>query len=168
MRQSDKYIKAYKDTFFNKKRVESGLRISDIADYLGVSLAGAGQYFTGAQMPPEGVIEKLCELFDVDILVGTRELKKDNKVWVAEHKRKMLYQATATKHNPEPPKQAELTPIVEEAEESVVEEIILDDIVVSNNKVAILSEDECKKILGLLYGNVDYDTYSQIAKMLID
>lgn len=76
--------KARKVTFWNKKRMERGLKIYEVADMLGKDRRSIGMCFTGQVFPSEDIIEGLCKIFNVDIGVGRQEFIKANDEWKAD------------------------------------------------------------------------------------
>ena len=53
-------------------RLEKGLKIKDVAEYLNVNLRTVYRYEEGTREPSISVLIKLCDLFDVpaDYLIG--------------------------------------------------------------------------------------------------
>ena len=75
-----------KVTWWNRKRVECNIRYKDLVSaFDDVGSSSWGGYFSGQVMPSDGVIEKLCNFFDVDFDEGKAHFAEDHKEWVSEH-----------------------------------------------------------------------------------
>ena len=161
------------NTFWSKKRVENGFKVEDIASYLNISVQTAGQYLTGQQMPPEDIIRKMCDLFDVDFNEGSLAFQHANREWTSsrgrEHEviRGPRPEKPATKRHRNRKKQAEglrLYPVHTEIVEKPKSEPVPEKPVVAKieDLIAVKSDNDviCRnKILTLLYGRVDYDIF---------
>jgi transcriptional regulator with XRE-family HTH domain len=66
----------FKDNFWSRKRVESGLTIDMMAEKVGLTSSTAGRYIIGMQIPEDEVIQRFCDLFNVDFMVGKGEFTK--------------------------------------------------------------------------------------------
>lgn len=76
--------KARRVTFWNKKRMEKGLKIHEVADMLGKDRRSIGMCFTGQVFPSEDIIEGFCKIFNVDIGLGRQEFIRANDEWKAD------------------------------------------------------------------------------------
>ncbi len=70
-----------KDTFWNQQRVNAGVTYNDVARYLHCSPSLAGRFFTGILVPKDEYIDKLCDWFGVDRILGEREFRKAAREW---------------------------------------------------------------------------------------
>jgi transcriptional regulator with XRE-family HTH domain len=161
------------NTFWSKKRVENGFKVEDIASYLEISVQTAGQYLTGQQMPSEDIIRKMCDLFDVDFNEGSLAFQHANKEWTSsrgkEHNviRGPRPEKPVSKRHRNRKKPAEglrLYPVHTEIIEEPIPEPVPEKPAVAKieDLIAIKSDSDviCRnKILTLLYGQVDYDTF---------
>lgn len=66
-------------------REEAGLKQKDMAEKLEMSTSGYGFYETGRRTPDAEMIEKLCNIFDVnaDYLLGRSNIRKQNELKIA-------------------------------------------------------------------------------------
>lgn len=149
----------YKDNFWSKTRVDNNVRLREIGDLLGVSRATAGAYFTGFIMPSEDKIETLCEFFDVDLRIGTREFDKIHKAYDTEEKKTLKYSAKS--------KQIDIDTVIKSADADNTPQIEPDTVpeIKSDNDIKSPSP-ETTDVLRLLYGKCDYDTFRSIEAML--
>ena len=161
---------AYKDTFWNKVRVEKGFKLQEIADYLHCSIGSVGSYFSGQTVPSEKVIKALCEYFEIAEPLGTRAFVEDNKAWHAEHVRVYRVPAQKVTKSKKPKKKTEeVAPVVTEAipTKADVTTKVVELIYGKIPYDAFVAITEGKEdILAYLYGKVDYKTYLEIAKVL--
>ena len=130
----------FKDNFWSKQRVEKGMTIREIAEFLGKGDTQVGMYFSGQQMPGEYVIRTLCELFDVEYNKGELEFQHAHRAWKADHERVLVHSA------PQP-----AIPM-----QSVVKSEI------KQNK----PEFNKDSVLELIYGKVDRSVYKLIEDLL--
>ena len=75
----------WKDTFWNQQRVNAGVTYDDIARYLNCSTSMAARFFSGILVPKEEHIDRLCDWFGVDRVLGEREFRKANREWDTIH-----------------------------------------------------------------------------------
>ena len=88
--------KAFKDTFWNLKRIERNLKLSDVSKYLNMPYGTIGTWFCGKVVPSDEHIEKLCSWF-TDILPddpitydeGKRRFELAHITYEAEHDHKL-------------------------------------------------------------------------------
>lgn len=146
-----------KDNFWSRKRVENKMTIAEIAELIGESDKTVSAYFTGFLMPHDNSIENLCELFSVDFATGKLEFQHAHRSYKAEHQRTLKY--TARKKKP--------------GEINNIEDVFLtlygvvscsEFIDIYNTAVGRAGEDI--DLMGILYGKVDYKTFSKIIKMV--
>lgn len=131
---------ASKDTFWNRKRVEKGVHIRELAEVLGCGVSTLGSFFSGQHVPNEKMIEALCTLLDVDPLEGTREFIKANKEW--DTQRGQAYKVVV--------------------KQKVEEDTKPKDTEVLNTLVPITPVVASESVLEILYGKVSYDDYNAI------
>lgn len=146
-----------KDNFWSKKRVENKMTITEVAELIGESDKTVSAYFTGFLMPHDIAIKNLCELFSVDFETGKLEFQHAHKRYKAEHQRTLKY--TARKKKP--------------GEINNIEDVFLNLYgVVSCSEfidiynTAVGRAGEGIDLMGILYGKVDYKTFSKIIKMV--
>lgn len=146
-----------KDNFWSKKRVENKMTIVEIADLIGENEKTVSCYFSGFLMPHDTSIKSLCELFSVDFETGKLEFQHAHTRYKAEHKATIKY--TARKKKP--------------GEINNIEDVFLnlygvvscsEFIDIYNTAVGRAREDI--DLMGILYGKVDYKTFSKIIKMV--
>lgn len=89
--------RAFKDTYWNKLRVERGIKVSEIAKAINFSKGITGMYFTGQRVPTEETCKLICEYFEIDPTIGMREFIKAGNAWDAEHHRMMKFRSKDTK-----------------------------------------------------------------------
>ena len=146
---------AFKDTEWNKRRVDRGFKLREIASYLHTGVGRVGAFFTGQQMPPDDIIESLCDYFDVDFLAGKHEFEEAHKHWDAEHERVLRIPAKRMEKPVKIPKKRGRKP-----------KVVVDPVAVVPTVVTPAPAQETPKvdsILAKLYGKVDYDTYTAVA-----
>ncbi len=78
----------FQDTFWNKKRVEVGIKLVDLAEQFHVSDSCVSTWLTGQIMPKDSIIQQFCDLFDVDYNTGHSEFFKAHQNYVAIQNRK--------------------------------------------------------------------------------
>lgn len=147
---------AYKDTYWNKVRVEKGFKLREVAEYLGIKLGLAGMYFSGQILPPDNTVHKLCEYFDVDYNSGQLAFQHAHRTWVAEHQRKPKVKA---EKKADTPKSAQIL------SESVLD-LIYGKVPRKDFQAILGGTVEVTGILELVYGIVDHKTYTQIEKLI--
>ena len=167
-RKSDNNIMTYKDNFWSKLRVERGIRISEIAQYMGMSNAAIGGYFTGQFLPNDDVIKALCELFDVEYGKGSCEFQKAHREWKADQTREVQLRATPTPKAPEVKKQptvssgsSDKTRLANRVGGILYGKIPYAVFVEVTDKIKG-GEDPIK----CLYGKVDFDTFNEVVSVL--
>lgn len=138
-----KSARAFRNNFWNQKRIEVGLRLRDVAEATGIKHNTLGNYFTGYSMPNDDAIKAICDLFDVDEVRGKSEFTRMHNSWDAQHKRTLALSARKDK----PKKNNEIS-VTNTAADKV------DD----TYKIA-----EINITLGnAIYGKVDYDTFLKV------
>lgn len=147
---------AYKDTYWNKVRVEKGFKLREVAEYLGIKLGLVGMYFSGQALPPDNTVHKLCEYFDVDYNSGQLAFQHAHRAWVAEHQRKPKVKAE---------KKADTSKSPQISSESLLD--LIYGKVPRKDFQAILGDTMAvTDILEIVYGVVDRKTYTQIEKLI--
>ena len=58
-----------------KARIESGIKLKEVAQYLNVTVRAVMRYEEGTREPSIEILKKLCDLYDVsaDYLIGRKE-----------------------------------------------------------------------------------------------
>ena len=148
--------KTYKDTFWSKKRIDNNILIKDLAEMFGVSRSSMGAYFTGYLVPPEPLIDTLCEYFGVDKIEGTREFIKAHKEYDAEcNERTLKASAKKPKERKEEKPTTQAKPVVEV--EQPIEE-----------KKGMTDTEKIETVKKLAYGKVSYDDFSGMDSLSVD
>lgn len=142
----------FKDTYWNKKRVEADVSISELADLMGVKRATMGAYCSGYLVPHPDVMKQMCEFFGVDFIKGKSEFEKAHKAWDATHKRTL--KASARKPKKTKDKTVDIAELVVQSNTPLVTTSVH-----SNRAV-------CETILKAVYHKVDYDDYSRLSDYL--
>lgn len=175
----------FSNNFWSKKRVEQNITMKEIAELLGIKVKTASSYFTGQALPPESLIMKLCDFFDVDTIEGEREFINAHKAYDAMHKRTLILSAKTQSKIKEATKiSTDRTPTLEEEPtlaEQVAKEIYekeeqrkdkLFEVVYGKldcwkafKEFAILINRNAD-VREWLYGKVDFDTYEKVKKIL--
>lgn len=148
-------VKAFKDTFWNRKRVEANITTRELADMFGLKEGTLSAYFTGYLMPNEHIIDELCDYFGVDTIEGTREFIKAHKSYEAEHSNKVM-KIKAKKKTKPVSVESEVKPAVKVESKSEVKGM--------NNA------EKMNDILRLVYSSrkLDYDTFCKLSQMSFD
>ena len=161
----------YKDTFWNKKRIEQNIKVKEISELLGCPYSTAGAYFSGLCIPEENDIKTLCEFFGVDIILGQREFINAHKEYDALQKRELKYSARK--------KPTKTTPISKHDTFEKIEETkpindlpkLPTDITSTTNKTPIndeKSDEDCfKDITKELYGKLSFDDYNEFMRLIV-
>lgn len=154
---------AFKDTFWNRLRVENNITIKELASYLHLSDGAVGMYLTGQTMASESVIKQLCDYFSVDLLKGTQEFEKAHKAWDAEHKRTLRVKGgsipTGVKSDSKPaekpaPEKSEVLLTMDEAGVEVAKNTKF-----VSASTEFVSTSVKKKVLKATYGKVKMDLF---------
>ena len=141
-----------KDTFWNQVRVKSNITQKEVAQYLGCSKSLAGFFFSGQLVPKDEYMDKLCDLFNVDRIVGEREFRKANREWDTIHdgKEHPNFSAEVIK---EPKPKTEPTKVVEK-------------------RSVIIKHEEEKSTMDIgglhraAFDMLDYDCFAEFTKLL--
>jgi transcriptional regulator with XRE-family HTH domain len=162
-------IRALKDNFWSRKRLEVGLSIRDVAEAIHFSTGITGMYFTGQRMPTETTIKQICDLFDVDIIEGTREFVNACRFWDAEFgvksrlrvKPEVLdnYKVSSWANVDNEPEQSEIVC------ESVLRELYR-KIPYEDFETILEGNVGGTEVLKLAYKKVDFDTYIKLVKLI--
>jgi len=181
MCKNENYIKCFKDTFFNVKRVEAGLTIKEVAEYVGVCPSSVAAFMSGEKMPKDKYIDRLCELFDVDPVRGKSEFMRAHDKWDAEFGKTVKFRVPATKQPAEPEEPVDVIKVPADAVAQVIEQVsekvkpcvsanaILESLYgkLDFNAYRViyeyLSVGEHANVLKALYGKVDYEAFMAVA-----
>ena len=87
----------YTDNFWSNLRVDRGYRVKELADLCEVETKTMSAFFTGQCMPPDSVIETLCEFFAVDFTKGKEEFQRAERAYRPLHKRTLVRSAKRDK-----------------------------------------------------------------------
>lgn len=148
---------AFKDNFWNKKRIEGNYKISDMAELLECPYSTAGAYFGGVMMPREDAIKKLCEFFGVDEIEGTREFLNAHKAYDAEKQKGRKLKIKA--EEPEPTK---TTPIKQLDTFEKVEEPKAPEPITRKDKKDI----DYSSVFEIVYGKLSFSDYAEFTTSL--
>ena len=169
---ADKSIRALKDTFWNRKRVEANIPVRELADAMDTKYSTMAGYLIGKNVPSADLINKMCNWFGVDPIEGEREFIKAHKVYDAKRKGNSVIAKYSKKVKEEPEKE-------EKAEEPVTKTVMsnaekLDAIArllykkVSYEEFCSLGKMSFDKILEIAYDRVDYATFRLIESIIND
>ena len=158
---------ARKDTFWNKVRVEKGLTLKEVGEYLHLTTTPVGMYFSGQLLPNDNIIRQLCDLFDVDFTTGSLEFQHAHRAWKAEYNPRLKYSAKG--------KDTPAFEVKEDSKEQIqfVEDVLnkLYGVVSCSEFVAcyltIIGATRDANISEILYGKVDYETYCKVCEIVI-
>ena len=139
-RKGPRAAHAFRDNFWMRKRIDVGLRYSDIAEATGLRANALSRYFSGSTMPNDNAIATICNFFDVDEVRGKSEFIKIHEAWDYHNNKSPL---TCKKSRPKATKKA-----------SSIEVTAPDD----TYKIAEINITLGKAI----YGKVDYDTFLKV------
>ena len=173
MCKNENYIKCFKDTFFNVKRVQSGLTIKEVAEYVGTRPSTTAAYLTGALMPKDAVIDKFCELFDVDTVRGQSEFRLAHDKWDAEFN-KTVKVRVPTKQPAEPAEEPKVpnSPVVEgfmgflDGVTSALDDGKAVPVECASKDKAVADSKDYSAVLDLIYGQVNLETYRAVEKII--
>lgn len=78
----NKSLRIYKDTFWNRLRLQRGISTKQLAKMLGVkSVSFIYTWFSGQHVPSDNHIRKLCEIYKVDYEKGKQEFLDAHAGW---------------------------------------------------------------------------------------
>lgn len=146
------------DTYWNRKRWEQGLEITDIADYLGIIPQTVSAYFVGKYMPKDTVIQKLCDLFSIDFEDGKQGFADTIKAR-QQGNIPVLHSVPGSKSSMKKLKQA----VRKSAKSSENSSDISNTLCSPISKSTVFTDDA---ILELIYGKVEYPDFYRIAENL--
>lgn len=148
---------ARKDNFWSKTRVESKMTIREVAEYLGENEKTVACYFSGFMIPHDSSIKRICDLFDVEFSKGKLEFENAHSRYRSEHAPKLKYSARKKKPG----------------EINNVEDVFLNlyGVVSCSEFIDIYNAatgraEEDIDLMAILYGKVDYKTFSKIITMI--
>jgi transcriptional regulator with XRE-family HTH domain len=144
----------YKDNFWSNRRVEKGYTLRDIKTAFDnkIPLGTIGAYFCGKSMPNDEFIKAVCELLDVDFMIGKGKFSEAHRKYRATHSRELV--ATDRKPRKYPGDNLKFDYPLNEISEYVFE----DDPLYDANKIAVVSR--------IIYSRVGYPEYVQIIRMM--
>lgn len=148
---------ARKDNFWSKTRVENNVTLKEVAVAIGQNEKIVASYFSGFLMPHDAQIKGICDLFDVPFSKGKLEFENAHSKYKAEHGAKLKYSAKKKKPG----------------EINNVEDIFLNlyGLVSCSEFIDIYNAatgraEEDIDLMAILYGKVDYKTFSKIINMI--
>lgn len=148
---------ARKDNFWSKVRVENNVTIKEVATAIGQNEKIVAGYFSGYLMPHDAQIKGICELFDVSFSKGKLEFENAHSKYKSEHGAKLKYSAKKKKPG----------------EINNVEDVFLNlyGVVSCSEFIDIYNAatgraEEDIDLMAILYGKVDYKTFSKIITMI--
>ena len=77
------YIGMRKDTWWNRLRVEKNLSFKDLSDIFGGCPSRYGNFFSGCTMPTDSNIEAICTFFDVNFDEGKKHFEEAHESYIA-------------------------------------------------------------------------------------
>ena len=153
-------IHSFHDTFWNRKRVEAGITQRELAELLKVSDSTVSNWLTGLSMPENDMINKFCELFDVDFPTAHTEFYKAHKSYVAKKHLGNKYAVVGeNKSCDKSDNKADNKPDIFEI---VYGKLSYNEF----NKFVELCGNKTDNPLRCIYGKVDFDEYNRIADIL--
>lgn len=180
----------YKDNFWSKKRVEANRTLPEVAKTIGCSYSKIAKVFCGMTMPDDQMIKALCDMFDVDFIVGKGEFQKAYNEYKIIRGRKMVCCGDRRPRNPDDPnyktdeaaakkpkapkkKNIEPTPIevlsatnIDKRDAALVAlygNISYNDFVKIS---AIVTNGYGDDILPLIYGQVDFNLFGKVKELI--
>ena len=158
---------ACKDTFWNRLRAEQGFKIEELAEHLHLAGGTVGAYFTGEAMPKEAVILALCDLFDVDPVLGEREFKRAHDKWVSESHKAKRIAGGKVKQKEEPIAKVEPTaPNPPTIDRDSLCKLLYGELPYEEFKHVTEAISGGSDTLELLYGKVGYKKYCEIEDLV--
>lgn len=156
--------KGAKDTFWNSLRVSNGLLIRDIADLLHTSVGTVGGWFSGQKIPSDSNLEKLCNLFDVDVNKGYEEFVKATRAWDSDRGR--LHVSLVGPDVPDVPETSKKDKTVEPEQVEDAPQIGIIPETLTEEKTLVEKTPEEKKfyteVLAHFYGKLSYEDYEKL------
>lgn len=161
----------FKDNFWSMKRVEKKLTIKALAQKCGLPAGRVGAFLSGTAMPDDDNVRRICDVLGVDYNQGQLEFQHAVRNHRCEGRQEIVRSVrvdnlVAKKERDAARKakrEAEKARLLEA--ENFIKEVKLkqekEEIEACENKLAIR-----KEVLKLIYKKVDYETYSQISKIL--
>ena len=163
---ADKSIRALKDTFWNRKRVEANIPVRELADAMDTKYSTMAGYLIGKNIPKPNLINRMCDWFSVDPIEGEREFINAHKIYDAKRR------CNSVVAKVEPEKEEKTEEPVNRTVMSNVEK--LDAIArllykkVSYEEFCSLGKMPFDKILEIAYDRVDYATFRLIESIIED
>lgn len=164
------HAKAYKDNFWNKLRAEKEITYKELAEYVHFSQSLVAAWFSGYLLPSDSIINALCELFDVDPLIGKQEFVKAHAIWDAEHGLKQIagyrkppYVKRGRKGRPRRNSPVDDTAIIPKYNANVRGDSADTDFL---NIVDALLNRDFEQASRLMYSKVNFDTFTKACVLM--
>ena len=144
----------FKDTWWNRLRVEKNITYKDLATYMECSISHVGGIFSGQKIPERDDLYNLCDLFDVDYAEGEQRFLDDHLKWVSEKKAKARA-ITNTNEKKKTSVKKKSKRVHSDKKMTAVE---------TDNTVCDTPTEETHTVdvLEVLYGKVGYENFTQI------
>ena len=146
----------YTDTFWSKKRVESGLTLKEVAEAIGCTHKTTAAFFTGRTIPSDDIIARIASLFDVDVDEATTQFYRAHRGYKPVNVGRNL---VASAKKPKKAKSTKVKPVKVEPVKVNVEPTIEP----CNNQPSLFD-----KVREALYGNISYEEFKNIESLLDD
>ena len=169
----------FKDTWWNKLRVERNITYKELGQYFDVAYSTVGSWFSGQVLPDRYYIQSICDLFDVDYFEGEQHFIEDNAKWKSERKHGKYIQSTGKQEESTIQSRLRSRTTCEhktktEPKEKKVEVIAVDVFKIVYGKISyelflkftdLLASGEGDP-MEIIYGKVTYAEYKQIEAII--
>ena len=158
----------FKDTYWNKLRVERGYKLKELAEVLDMNLGTLGAFFTGQSMPKDETIKAICDLFGIDFGTGKLAFEHAHRAWDAEHKR--TYRLPPNKDGKSTVQDIHAQEVLAVAEQfnQKVERSGDVDIKVVADPIDYSLLERADKVLELLYTRISYDEFKKCYRAIME
>lgn len=171
----NKYLRIYKDTFWNRLRLQKGIPTKQLAKMLGIkSVYFIYTWFSGQHVPSDNHIRKLCEIYEVDYEKGKQEFLDAHAGWYSwnlENKKACIATERQGMYTPKKDNRdleiAEIPTSTLQDMQNLRKKILWDRIPPEMQKHICDKIAECKKhIIDELQSEIDFYTFDVIVNYL--
>lgn len=153
----------FKDNFWSNLRVLKKYTLKTISETLGhptIPIPTLGMYFSGAAMPDDRTIKRLCNMFGVDFLKGQCAFAEAHRRYKVQHTRDLV----ATDRQP-PKKRAQ--PVFSYTPEPVSTPTVESKPIVETKPVVNPKPSlDIESVSRIIYGHIAYSEYISVLELL--
>lgn len=171
----NKSLRIYKDTFWNRLRLQKGISTKQLVKMLGIK-SGSFIYawFSGQHVPPDKYIRKFCEIYEIDYEKGKQEFFDAHAGWYSwnlENKKACIATERQGMYTPKKDNRdseiAEIPTSTLQDMQNLRKKILWDRIPPEMQKFICEKIAECKQqIINELHSEIDFYTFDAIVNYL--